>query len=77
MALVTLFASAEWQGGKLIQLDSDLSRPNAAEVALNYPWLKAIAGKFRQSIPSGFFLCDVMLWLDRLFGGRLLPLAWL
>ena len=53
-ALLSLFASPDWSGGKLLQLETDLSRPNAHEVGLNAPWLKAIVAKYRQSIPSGF-----------------------
>lgn len=58
-----------------MQLGSELSRPQASEIALNYPWILPIVRKFPSTVPSGFFLADTMLWLDRLLGGNMLTLG--
>lgn len=74
-SLIALVVSPEWQGGKLVQLESELARPNSQEIALNFPWLHPVVQRFPQAVPSGFFLADCMLWLDKMLGETMLRLA--
>ena len=61
-----------WKGGPLIQLEDSLSTAKADDLILNFPWIKPVAAKFRDRIPSGFFLADVFLYMDRMWLGKLL-----
>ena len=74
-SLLSLVTSPEWQGGKLVHLESELARPNAQEIALNFPWIQAVVQRYPQAVPSGFFFADAMLWLDQLLGGTMLHLT--
>lgn len=70
--VVQVLSSPDWQGGPLIQLADDTSRPTAEEVVMNHVWIKPFVQRFRACVPSGYFCTDVMLCLDKLFNDRLL-----
>jgi len=72
VSVVDIITSAEWKGGDLIQVDSEIARATSTDLVINYPWVKAFVMRFRQSVPSGFFCTDVMLELDRMFLEKLL-----
>lgn len=102
-----MVTSGKWEGGGISRLDSILTSPSAADVALNYnlllPLLKhspdrvplfAILGHAlfcigignifvisgsdgifpaaTPKVPSGFFLTDTVLQMDKIFKGKLL-----
>ena len=72
VSLLELLQMEAYDGGALVQLESDTARPNAQEIALNFPFIKPVVARFPASVPSGFYLTDVFLLLDRLFLGRIL-----
>lgn len=72
VSLLDLLHMESYDGGSLLQLESETARPNAQEVALNYCFLKPVVARYPASVPSGFYLTDTFLLLDKLFCGRLL-----
>lgn len=70
--MVQLLSSDAWKGGGLIQLPDTVSTPKAEQIVLNYCWVKPVVMQFRDRVPSGFFLADMLLILDRLWMGKLL-----
>jgi len=67
-----MVTSGEWKGGSICRLESVLQKPGASDIALNYHLLKPIVEHSPDRVPSGFFLTDVVLRMDDLFGGKLL-----
>lgn len=72
VSVIQLLASDAWKGGGLVQLPDTISTPRANQLVLNYCWLKPVVLQFRDRVPSGFFIADVFLWLDRMWLGKLL-----
>ena len=62
----------DWVGGALVQLEDALTRPTAEDIVLNACWMKPVVRKFRDRVPSSFYLANVFLALDDLWLGRLL-----
>lgn len=62
----------DWAGGPPVQLDDSLTRPTAEDLILNACWIKPLIRKFRDRVPSCFYLTDVFLAMDALWLGRLL-----
>ena len=74
--LLTMLESPAWTGGRrLISLKSELARPTVAEISLHYRWIKPWATVIPTKVPSGYFITDVLLYLNKLLGGRLLRVA--
>eukprot|EP00438_Fugacium_kawagutii_P017250 Skav234048 [mRNA] locus=scaffold619:33907:34875:- [translate_table: standard] len=67
-----MVTSGDWKGGDIVKLDSALSRPSSAEVAMNYHLLLPVLQHIPDRVPSGYFLTDVFLRMDALFQGKLL-----
>ena len=61
-----------WPGGALVQLEDGTSSATAQDIVLNYCWVKPFVMKFRNRVPSAFFITDCFIALDKLFVGRLL-----
>ena len=55
-----------------MQLSDTISRPSADDIILNHCWVRAFVEQFRDRVPSGFFITDVFLMLDKFWLGRLL-----
>ncbi|CAE7176053.1 unnamed protein product [Symbiodinium necroappetens] len=70
--MMLLLQSPSWRGGKVIKLTSELARPTVAEISLHYRWLKPWATMMPSVVPSGYFITDVFLVLNRLLEGKLL-----
>ena len=62
----------DWAGGPLVQLHDTISRPSADDLTLNHCWVRPFVEQFRDRVPSGFFIADVFVMLDKLWMGRLL-----
>ena len=63
---------AEWKGGPLVQIEESLIRPSVEDLILNSCWIKPFVQQFRDRVPSGFFIADCFLMLDKIWLGRLL-----
>ena len=57
----------EWRGGAVVQLDDTLTRPGSEDLVLNHCWVKPFVQRFRDRVPSSFFITDVFLMLDNCF----------
>ena len=55
-----------------IQNDTGYNIPVKDDVKVNYPFLIAIVRKWRDRVPSGYAIADVLLCLDDLMNGKLL-----
>ena len=51
------------------------SHKKLKDIAVNMVWLQPLCVAFPDKIPSGFFMCDVLLRLDYLLGGKVLMVA--
>ena len=71
-AVVQLVMDPAFPGCDFVQLESDLSRPTSAEIAMNACFVKPVIRQFPDRVPSGFFITDVWLKLDKLLGGKAL-----
>ena len=68
-----LIGGHAWKGGPLVQLaDGTMSRAVSEDVVLNYAWVKPFVAQFNDRVPSGFYITDVFLMLDRLYFQKLL-----
>lgn len=72
LSVAQVIESAAWKGGPLIQLTDTITRPQADDLVLNHCWIKPFVQKFREKVPSGFFVVDTFLYLDKLYNGKLL-----
>lgn len=72
LSVTQLLTSENWKGGALVQLEDTISTPRAECLVLNYSWVVPFVKKFNDRVPSGFFVTDVFLFLDRLWYGKLL-----
>lgn len=72
LSVTQLLASDNWKGGPLVQLEDTISTPRADSLVLNYSWVVPFVKKFNDRAPSGFYITDVFLFLDRLWYGKLL-----
>ena len=73
MSVASVLGSG-WKGGRLVQLESAVTKATADELVLNYCWVKPFVERFRDRIPSSFFVTDVFLYLDKLWiGGLQIP----
>ena len=71
--LVTQVIGADaWKGGPLVQLDDAMTRPGAEDSVLNACWVRPFVERFRDRVPSQFFVAGTFLFLDKLHLGRLL-----
>ena len=70
-----LFESEGWKGGRLIQLENEISRPTADECVNNYIWLKPFVEHFPENVCSGYYAADVFLELDLLLNNKVLKSA--
>jgi len=61
-----------WGGGALVQLEDTVSTARAEQIVLNHVWVKPFVERFRDRVPSGFFITDVFLFLDKIWFGKLL-----
>ena len=57
----------EWRGGALVQLEDTITRPSSEDLILNHCWVKPFVQRFRDRVPSSFFITDVFLMLDKIF----------
>lgn len=71
-AVFQFLSGSEWKGGPLIQLEDTITSARAEDLILNYTWIKPVIVKFDDRVPSGFFLTDTILYMDRMWGGKLL-----
>lgn len=62
----------EWAGGAVLQLSDTVSTPRADDLVLNYHFILPVIMKFRDRVPSQFFLADTFLYLHKLYHDRLL-----
>ena len=67
-----LVGSSSYTGGPIINYDNVLSSPTRVHLKKNACWLKAVVTIFKSSVPSGYFLADSLLELDKVMGERLL-----
>ena len=72
LTIKELILSPGWQGGPLIQLDNDISRPTADDCIVNYIWLRPFVSKFPETVCSGYYAADVFKALDVLVENKLL-----
>lgn len=69
---VTQLLSGPWEGGAIVQLEDTTCSAKAEDLVLNFSWVRPFVRRFRDRVPSGFFLADTFLFLDTLWYGRLL-----
>ena len=67
-----IFNDKDWAGGRILQLDSEISRPGADDVLTNYHFLLPFVRRFNDRVPSAFYCTDVWLYFDRLYLGQVL-----
>lgn len=72
LQVTQLLSGTSWKGGPLIQLEDTVSTPKAEDLVLNHAWIKPFLLKFNDRVPSGFFVTDTFLFLDKLWSGKLL-----
>lgn len=72
LPVTQLLSSDSWKGGPIVQLPDSTCSARAEDVVMNYSWVKPVVLRFRDRVPSGFFLTDIFLFLDRLWYGKLL-----
>lgn len=72
VAVAQVLGSDQWAGGALVQLDDTISTPKSEDMILNHCWMLPVVKKFRDRVPSQFFLADVMVYMDKLFFQKLL-----
>lgn len=71
MAVQQILTSKDWRGGALVQLEDSTSSATASDIVLNYSWLRPFVEKFRDRVPSTFFIADSFIALDKLYMGAL------
>ena len=67
-----LVAGPDYKGGAIVNLDSVIQSPTRQHLRKNVYWIKPIVGIFQRSVPSGYFLCDALMELDKLMNKKLL-----
>lgn len=72
MGVMQVLSGKDWAGGPLVQLDDCTSTAAANDLIVNFCWIRPFVEKFRDRVPSSFFIADSILALDRLFMNRLL-----
>eukprot|EP00435_Cladocopium_sp_Y103_P034057 s1416_g8.t1 len=72
VSVTELLAGDLWRGGPLIQLEDTMSTARADDLVLNHCWANPVVQKFRDRVPSQFFLADVFICLHKLFKNKLL-----
>ena len=72
LSVSQLLSGNGWNGGDLIQMEDTVTSAKAEDLIINYCWAKPVTSQFRDRIPSGFYLTDVFLYLDRIWFGKLL-----
>lgn len=72
LGVTQVLGGPSWKGGKLVQLDSTITKATAEDIILNHCWIKPFILQFQDRVPSSFYLTDVFLYLDRLFERNLL-----
>ncbi|CAK9000473.1 unnamed protein product [Durusdinium trenchii] len=68
----TLLQDGNWKAGAIVRLDNALTRCSAADVAINFHMLRPIISFSSDKVPSGYFLTDCILRLDKLFQEKML-----
>ena len=72
LGVTQVIGADTWKGGPLVQLDDAITRPGAEDLVLNACWVRPFVERFRDRVPSQFFVVDTFLFLDKLHLGRLL-----
>lgn len=72
LCIAQVLEAPDWQGGSLIQLEDTVSTPRAEDLILNYHFMLPIIKRFRDKVPSQYFLGDTVLYLNKLYFERLL-----
>ena len=72
IGVASILTADTWKGGELVQLSDSISRPSSDDIILNACWIKPFIQRFRDRVPSQFFLVDTFLHLDKLYLGKLL-----
>ena len=69
----TLLARSSWKGGPLISLvDKATWTVRERDLQNNMLWIREVARRYRDRVPSAFFLADCILQLDGRFDNKLL-----
>ncbi|CAJ1359761.1 unnamed protein product, partial [Effrenium voratum] len=71
--ILRIIESSDWAGASLIQLEEGLCRPSAADVQLNYHYLKPLIILNPGKVPSAYFLTDIVLRMDEKCDFKLVP----
>ena len=72
LGMTQLINGDTWKGGPLVQLEDTVSTARAEQIVLNHVWVKPFVERFRDRVPSAFFVTDVFLYLDKIWFGKLL-----
>lgn len=72
LTIAQVLESPDWRGGPLVQLCDTISTPKADDLVLNYHFMMPIIKRFRDRVPSQYFLGDVVLYLNKMHHERLL-----
>ena len=72
VSVMQLLSGDAWKGGPLIQLEDTVTSARADDVILNHCWVGPVVRKFRDRVPSQFFLTDVFICLHKIFMNKLL-----
>lgn len=72
MGVMQVLTGKDWSGGPLVQLEDSTSSANAGDLVVNFCWVRPFVEKFRDRVPSSFFIADSFLALDKLFMNNLL-----
>ena len=72
LSVAQVLGNESWKGGALVQLEDTIATPKAEDVLLNFCWVAPVVKKFRDKVPSQFYLADTFLYMDKLYQGRLL-----
>ena len=72
LSVAQVLGGDSWKGGSLVQLEDTVATPKSEDVLLNYCWIAPIVKRFRDKVPSQFFLADTFIYMDKLYQGRLL-----
>ena len=72
LSVAQVLGGDSWKGGSLVQLEDTVATPKSEDVLLNYCWVAPVVKRFRDKVPSQFFLADTFLYMDKMYQGRLL-----
>eukprot|EP00438_Fugacium_kawagutii_P026258 Skav215654 [mRNA] locus=scaffold1588:268256:268720:- [translate_table: standard] len=72
LRVAQVLESQDWAGGAVLQLTDTVTTPRAEDLVLNFHFILPVVMKFRDRVPSQFFLADTFLYLHKLFHNRLL-----